>query len=117
MIRDFKFFSKETRLFTTDSWVRLRDIHNRQKNQFITWSEYPPVFLNRGYLVFEGNILEFYNLMLSQRNENNNRITPKIYEIEMWRSGYVTRRYGFSNHSRMHNFVSRAWKLKIHYNL
>ena len=117
MVREFKFFAKETRLLTTDSFIRLRDIHNRQRIQFITWSEYPPVFLDRGYLVFRGNIFEFYNHILSLRNENNNMITPKIYEIEMWRSGYVTRRYGFSNNSRMNNFVSRAWRLKIHYNL
>lgn len=120
MIKDFKFFKKEQKILMMDSYINLRDIHNRQKVQFINWSQYPSTIDAGDYQVFEGNILEFSDHIKHQRFLSDNpmrEITPTIYEIGMWRSGYFTRTYTFSNGSRMDKFISRGWKLKIHYNI
>lgn len=113
-MKPFKFFQKEKKLLTIDSHINLRDIHNRQKVQWIRWSEYPT---DSTHLVFRGNILEFYDHMLFQRDENGNRLYPIIYEIGMFRSGYFNQGYTISNRQRMIPFISRKWRLKIHYNI
>lgn len=110
---NFKFFQKAHKLLMMDSWVTLRDVHNRKKHQYITWSQYPSTIDAGDYQIFEGNILQFYDYIKCQGNS----ITPTVYEIGMWRSGYFTRTYTFSNESRMNHFISRSWKLKIHYNI
>lgn len=112
-MKSFKFFQKVQKLLTMDSWVTLRDIHNRKKHQYIQWSQYPSTIDAGDYQIFEGNILQFYDYIKSY----NRTITPIVYEIGMWRSGYFTRTYTISNERRMNNFISRSWKLRIHYNI
>lgn len=114
---DFKFFQKERKIQTTDSHLILRDQYNRQKVQFIRWSEYPD---SSTILLFEGNILEFSNHIKHQRFLSANplrEITPTIYEIGMFRSGYFSQSYGFSTRQNMIPFISRKWKLRIYYNI
>ena len=112
MIKEFKFLGiiKEPRI-SVDS-VKLKDKFNRNKDMLFMWSEFPYDGDDSRLLEFNGNILEFYNLL---KCGTLMRTIPIIYEIFKKESGYFDRSMVYSNRSRFPEFIRRKAKLKIIY--
>lgn len=115
-MKTFKFLSYKKKLivYTHCEIYSLKDIHNRNRHFHIEWSEYDGD--NENHKEFEGNILEFYNMM-RPFNITGAAITPKVYEIYFTRPGYFSHSKVYGNHHQLNKFISRAWRLRIIYSI
>lgn len=119
-MKQFKFLHTPKPLLTNTVLYKLKDEYNRDKCFYINWSQYPRTQYDdeiTEYREFNGNILEFFNLLKDYYLDYNSIITPTVYEILFKRPGYLSHTKVYSNHHQLRQFISRGWKLKIIYTL
>jgi hypothetical protein len=93
--------------------VKLKDAHNRNKYLMCDWSEYPDNPYEGFIKTFQGNILEFYNMI------KDREVYPTVYEIYKQYRGYsdFNSSITYNNHIRPNLFISRKFYLTIKYSL
>jgi hypothetical protein len=119
MVKDFKFLHIKKSVLTNTVFYKLKDRLNRDRSFLIKWCQFPNTYyddINTRYLEFNGNILEFYNLM-EPFNVIGAAIIPTVYEIYFERRGYHSHSISYGNHHQLREFISRGWKLKIIYTI
>lgn len=89
--------------------VKLKDVTNRTKNLLCIWSEYPIDGDDSQIRTYQGNILQFYN-MIKQMG-----ISPTIYEIQKQYRGQQSSSLVYGNRNRHNEFISRKFYLTIKY--
>jgi hypothetical protein len=112
MIKDFKFLRVIKKPRQSVSYMKLKNQFNRNKIITFLWSEYPEYPYDSNLLEFNGNILEFYNLLGGGLYSS-----PTIYEIYKKESGYFDMSIVFNVRDGFQKFIRRKAKLKIIYSL
>ena len=116
-MKDFKFFQKIRKAQSFLSFIKLKDIHNRDKYLQVKWMERISDTEDPNCLRFEGNILEFYTAMGPFRFHGT-AVTPIIYEIYKKQQGYFNRSLTYHEPIlRTSFFISRKAKLTILYKI
>ncbi len=107
----FKYFQKIARV--APGLVKLKDAYNRDRYLLCDWSEYPNNSYEGFIKTFQGNILEFYNMI------KDREVYPTVYEIHKQYRGYsdFDASITYNNHIRQNLFISRKFFLTIKYSL
>lgn len=109
-MKDFKFFQRPKEARCQPGYVKLKDIHNRDKYLILNWSEYPSDENSVDIKTFQGNILDFYNFVRSLQSN------IKVYEIHKQYRGYHEHSLVYGNRNRHNEFIARKFYLTIKYN-
>lgn len=116
-MKDFKFFQKIREPQSFLSFIKLKDRFNRDKYLQVKWEERTAEHDNSNVLTFQGNILEFYNMMGPFR-VHRTAFTPTIYEIYKKQQGYFDRSLIYRDPILRNSFfISRSAKLTILYKI
>ena len=116
-MKSFKFFQKIKNPESFLSFIKLKNMMNRDKYLQVRWQERTPDDDGSDCLRFEGNILDFYNIM-GPFNIRGTAINPTIYEIYKKQQGYFDRSLTYhDNILRNSFFISRRAKLTILYKI
>lgn len=110
-LKPFKFFQRIIIARAEDGHIKLKDAYNRNKYLMCEWSEYPDNPYEGFIKTFQGNILEFYN-MIESRN-----VYPTVYEIYKQYRGYHDYSLVYGNRNMHNSFISRKFYLTIKYSL
>ena len=109
--KHFKFFQRIKVIRSEPGFVKLKDAYNRNKILMCDWSEYPVDQYVHNIRTFQGNILEFYNMVA------NMNVYPTVYEIHKQHRGYFDASIVFDNRNRYNLFIKRKFYLTIKYSL
>ena len=116
-MKPFKFLQIIKKPQSFLSFIKLKDIHNRDKYLQVKWEERTPYHDDGDCLRFEGNILDFYNAMGPFRFHGT-AVTPIIYEIYKKQQGYFNRSLAYNDPILRNSFfISRRAKLTILYKI
>lgn len=110
-LSQFKFFQRINVARVEPGLVKLKDAHNRNKYLLCDWSEYPYECYDGYIKTFQGNILEFYNMI------KDREVYPTIYEIHKQYRGYFDASLVYGNRNRHNLFIARKFYLTIKYSL
>lgn len=91
--------------------VKLKDATNRTKNLLCIWSEYPCDGDDSQIITYQGNILQFYNMIKEMQ------VSPTIYEIHKQYRGYQSPSLVYGNRNRYNEFIMRKFYLTIKYSI
>ncbi len=111
MVSSFKFFQRGNVARCQPGYVKLKDVHNRDKYLILNWSEYPSDENSVDMETFQGNILDFYNFVRDQQTN------IKVYEIRKQHRGYFDTTLVYGNRHRNNLFIARKFYLTIIYSL
>jgi hypothetical protein len=110
-MKPFKFLQKNRIPRVSPGYLKLKDVHNRNKYLLCSWSEYPDNPYEGFIKTFQGNILEFYNMI------KDREVYPTVYEVHKQHRGYFDASIVYDNHFRQNLFIGRKFYLTIKYSL
>ena len=112
MIKDFKFLKIIKKPRQSVSYIKLKNQFNRNKIITFLWSEYPYDGDDSNLLEFNGNILDFYNMLGGPLYSS-----LTIYEMAIKETGYFDSCIVFNIRHVLSKFIRRKAKLTIIYSL
>jgi hypothetical protein len=112
MVNQFKFLQKKKIVRKSVSYLKLKNEFNRNKIITFLWSEYPEYPHDSNLLEFNGNILDFYNMLGGPLYSS-----LTIYEMAIKETGYFDSCIVFNIRHVLSKFIRRKAKLKIIYSL